>query len=142
MTAVINRRDFVRTATASAIVSAGSQKHATAQQSKPKDHYATGSNIAVTSTSREATNAALWALGEGGNAADAYMTAAITQTVSEPGLTSIGGAFGMQVFDAARKRTAGVIGRLGPAMAEDYDFEAHHADWTCHASPRFRRRCS
>ena len=113
MTAVINRRDFVRTATAGAIVSAGSQRHATAQQSKPKDHYASGSNIAVTSTSREATDAALWALAEGGNAADAYMTAAITQTVSEPGLTSIGGAFGMQFFDAAGKKTAGISWKAG-----------------------------
>lgn len=93
------------------------------QQSERKDHFASGSEFAVTSTSREATEAAVLALNEGGNAADAYMSAAITQTVSEIGLTSIGGAFGIRFFDAQSKKTTGVIGRLGPAQAEPYDFE-------------------
>ncbi len=78
-----------------------------AQQSSRTDHYATGTRAGVTATSLQASEAALWALDQGGNAADAYMTAALTQTVSEPGLTSLGGAFGMQYFDAgARKQVA------------------------------------
>ena len=94
-----------------------------AQRSSRTDHYATGTQAGVTSTSLQASEAALWALDQGGNAADAYMTAAITQTVSEPGLTSLGGAFGMQYFDAGKKETSYVAGLLGPAAAEAYDFD-------------------
>ena len=43
-------------------------------------YNAVGTEVAVTSTSKEATEAALWALAQGGNAADAYLTAALTQT--------------------------------------------------------------
>jgi gamma-glutamyltranspeptidase / glutathione hydrolase len=93
------------------------------QRSGRADHYATGMNAGVSSTSLQASEAALWALDQGGNAADAYMTAALTQTVSEPGLTSLGGAFGMQYFDVAKAETTYVAGLLGPAAAEAYDFE-------------------
>ena len=96
---------------------------AMAQRSGRTDHYATGAQAGVTSTSLQASEAALWALDQGGNAADAYMTAAITQTVSEPGLTSLGGAFGMQYFDAGKKETSYIAGLLGPAAAESYDFD-------------------
>lgn len=94
-----------------------------AQRSGRADHYAAGTQAGVTSTSLQASDAALWALDQGGNAADAYITAALTQTVSEPGLTSIGGAFGIHYFDAGRKETSVLAGRLGPAAAEPYDFE-------------------
>ncbi len=90
---------------------------------KPKDHYATGKKNAVASTSREASEAALWALSQGGNAADAYITAALTQTVVEHGLTSIGGGFSISYFDAATGNINGVLGPLGPAKAESYDFD-------------------
>lgn len=86
-------------------------------------YQAVGKSLAVTSTSREATEAALWALAEGGNAADAYLTAALTQTVVEPGLTTIGGALGVTYFDAATGATARAGARHGPAAAEKYDFE-------------------
>ena len=51
------------------------------------------------------------------------MTAALTQTVSEPGLTSLGGAFGMQYFDAVKRELSYVAGLLGPAAAESYDYD-------------------
>lgn len=54
-----------------------------------KGHFTTGKNRAVASTSREASQSALWALSQGGNAADAYLIAASMQTVVEHGLTSM-----------------------------------------------------
>jgi gamma-glutamyltranspeptidase/glutathione hydrolase len=99
-------------------------------------HSATGSTVAVTSTSREATEAALGALQKGGSAADAYLAAALTQTVVEPGLTSLGGALGVTYFHAATGETAAVTGRLGPAAAEPYDFNRHdHVTQTGRAMP-------
>ena len=78
--------------------------------------------MAVASASKEATEAALWALTQGGTAADAYMTAALAQTVVQPGLTSLGGAFGITVFDATSKTTRSVTGLMGPAAAESYAY--------------------
>lgn len=86
-------------------------------------YHAVGTRLAVTSTSKEATAAAVWALAQGGNAADAYLTAALTQTVVEPGLTTLGGALGVTYFDAKSGATARAGARLGPAAAENYDFE-------------------
>ena len=91
--------------------------------SRREDHFSTGKSVAATSTSREATAAALGAMQNGGNAADAYMAAALTQTVVEPGLTSIGGAFGMTFFDAKKKQTSACVGKLGAAKDEPYDFD-------------------
>ena len=78
--------------------------------------------MAVASASKEATEAALWALTQGGTAADAYMTAALAQTVVQPGLTSLGGAFGITVFDSTSKATRSVTGLMGPAAAESYAY--------------------
>jgi gamma-glutamyltranspeptidase/glutathione hydrolase len=94
-----------------------------AQTAQESDYYGVGSSIGVTSTSKAATEAALWALQQGGNAADAFITAALTQTVVEPGLTSIGGAFGFNYFNAATGETSVVAGLLGPAADEPYDFD-------------------
>lgn len=91
--------------------------------SRPKDHYASGKTAAVTSTSREASESALWALAQGGNAADAYLTAALTQTVVEHGLTSIGGGFSIKYFDSATGQTSSIVGPLGAAEAEPYNFD-------------------
>lgn len=90
---------------------------------RPRDHHATGKSIAVTTTSKQASDAALWALHKGGNAADAYMTAALVQSVVEHGLTSIAGGFSMKYYDAATGKVSSVFGPLGPAEAESYDFE-------------------
>ena len=91
--------------------------------SRPDDHHATGRNGAVASTSREASESAMWALSQGGNAADAYMTVALTQIVVEHGLTSIAGGYSINYFDAATGEINSVLGPLGPAEAESYDFK-------------------
>ncbi|NQU49621.1 MAG: gamma-glutamyltransferase [Planctomycetes bacterium] len=91
--------------------------------SRPQDHHAEGKNIAVTTTSKQASDAALWALHKGGNAADAYLVAALAQTVVEHGLTSVAGGFSMKYFDAATGIISSVLGPLGPAEAESYDFK-------------------
>jgi gamma-glutamyltranspeptidase/glutathione hydrolase len=125
-----NRRQFMRRLAAAGAASAVSvvwRGPAVAQNtvrlSRREDYIATGQQVAATSTSIQATEAALWALENGGNAADAYMVAALTQTVVEHGLTSIGGAFGMTFFDAAKGKTAGCTGTLGAAAEEPYDFD-------------------
>ena len=119
-----NRREFgLLLAAGTAATSVAGLRATVPRRSRRENHFATGENFAATSTSEEATNAALWALAEGGNAADAYMAAALTQTVVEPGLTSLGGAFGMTYFDAKSGETKSCIGKLGPAAKESYDFD-------------------
>jgi len=90
---------------------------------RPKDHHATGKKNLVTTTSKEASESALWALALGGNAADAYLTATLTQTVVEHGLTSLGGGFSVSYYDAATGDIASVVGPLGPAKDGKYDFD-------------------
>ena len=122
----LTRREWLKNATAIAAISSLSTPLLSQERqrfSQPKDHYATGKNSAVASTSREASESAVWALSQGGNAADAYMTAALTQTVVEHGLTSIGGGFSIKYFDAATGEIHSVVGPLGPAEAEPYDFD-------------------
>jgi gamma-glutamyltranspeptidase/glutathione hydrolase len=126
MTCILDRRAFLSRIAGTAAAAALPHLpclNARAQGSRKADHYASGTKAAATTTSREATEAALWALREGGNAADAYMTAALTQTVVEPGLTSIGGGFGVEYFDAATGETRGASGAFGPAKNEPYDFD-------------------
>lgn len=86
-------------------------------------YSAKGRHIAVATSSKEATDAALSILDQGGSAADAYIAAAITQTVVEPGLTSLAGAFGITYFNVATRETTLLIARLGSASAEPYDYD-------------------
>ena len=62
---------------------------------------ATASEAMATSSHPLATEAALWALRRGGSAADAYVVAALAQTVLEPNMTSLAGGLGLSYFDAA-----------------------------------------
>jgi gamma-glutamyltranspeptidase/glutathione hydrolase len=123
----LNRRDFLKTlaaGTAAVLLPRGLYgQDPPSVKKKLANHFAKGRKVAVTSTSKEATEAALWALEQGGNAADAYLAAALTQTVVEPGLTTIGGALGITFFRAATKKTEFAIGRLGPAADEPYDYK-------------------
>jgi len=64
-----------------------------------KHVFSVGHQAMVSSDHPLATEAGLWALQRGGNAADAYMTAAIAQCVLEPTMTSLGGGFGLGYFD-------------------------------------------
>ncbi|MCA9089281.1 MAG: gamma-glutamyltransferase [Planctomycetaceae bacterium] len=123
---LLTRRQWLKNATAmAAISSVPSALFSQDQQwfSRAEDHHATGKHSAVASTSRQASEASMWALSQDGNAADAYMTAALTQTVVEHGLTSIGGGFSLKYFDAATGQIHSVVGPLGPAAAESYDFD-------------------
>ena len=126
MIPILDRRDFLITSSMTLAAAAWPSRSLAlpfSGQSQRKDHYAHGDEVAVTSTSREASEAALRMLDQGGTAADAYIAAALVQTVSEPGLTTIGGAFGMHYFEANAGKTSGVTGRLGPAAAEPYDYD-------------------
>ena len=85
MARALDRRTFlsgVAYGTAGVLIPSWPGRVAHAERVLPDSpHFAVGKTIAATSSSKEATEAALWALAEGGNAADAYITAAITQTV-------------------------------------------------------------
>lgn len=120
------RRDWLKSATAIAAITTAPRLVFSQERqrfAKAQDHHATGKNNAVASTSMEASESALLALSQGGNAADAYLTATLTQTVVDHGLTSIGGGFSIKYFDAATGEINTVLGPLGPAAAEKYDFE-------------------
>jgi gamma-glutamyltranspeptidase/glutathione hydrolase len=126
MAGTVDRRTFlsgVAAGVASTLLTPWPARLARAEPVSPASpHYAFGRSVAAAASAPEATEAALWALAQGGNAADAYITAALTQTVVQPGLTSLGGAFGITVFDAEKKETRGAVGRMGPAAAERYDY--------------------
>ena len=110
----IDRRNFLASLAGGTAASVGLNRAAWSQQSQRTDHFARGTDVAVTSTSREATEAAMLALSEGGNAADAYMSAAITQTVSEIGLTSIAGPLAFVSLTQKRRRQQASSGDSGP----------------------------
>ncbi len=74
---------------------------------------ARGQRRMVTSDHPLATWAALDALKRGGSAADAYMTAALTQCVLEPTMTTLGGGFGMTMWHAAE----GALGMGGGSFS-------------------------
>ena len=122
----LTRRQWLANATAMAAVAAapGVVFPQDGQRfSKAKDHHATGKKNLVTTTTKESSEAALLALSQGGNAADAYLTATLTQTVVEHGLTSLGGGFSMNYYDATTGDITSVVGPLGPAKDEKYDFD-------------------
>ncbi|MSR55719.1 MAG: hypothetical protein EXS09_20925 [Gemmataceae bacterium] len=122
----LTRRQWLANAAASAVVSAAPRllfSQEGEQFSKAKDHHASGKKNLVTTTSKEASEAALLAISLGGNAADAYLTATLTQTVVEHGLTSIGGGFSVNYYDAKTGEITSVVGPLGPAKDEKYDFD-------------------
>jgi gamma-glutamyltranspeptidase / glutathione hydrolase len=75
---------------------------------------ATGRSAMVSSDHPLANAAALWALERGGNAADAFMTAAIAQCVLEPTMTTLAGGFGFGYFDAKRGEMRQVGGGFAP----------------------------
>lgn len=49
--------------------------------------------------------------------------ATLTQTVVEHGLTSLGGGFSSKYFDSLTGKISSIVGPLGPAQAEPYDFD-------------------
>ncbi len=122
----LTRRQWLKNATALAAVSAapdGLFSQDLKRFSKANDHHATGKKNAVAATTKEASESALWALSQGGNAADAYITATLTQTVVEHGLTSLAGGFSINYYEAATGKIHSVVGPLRGAEAEKYDFD-------------------
>jgi gamma-glutamyltranspeptidase/glutathione hydrolase len=122
----LTRRQWLRHATALAVTAAAPEvlfSQDVKRLSRAKDHHATGKKNAVASTTKESSEAAMWALSQGGNAADAYITASLTQTVVEHGLTSIAGGFSIIYYEAATGKISSIVGPLGPAAAEKYDFD-------------------
>ena len=122
-----HRRMFI-TSAATGIATAcfGLRAGATAlatQIPERSEYVATGRRMAVASSSRQSTEAAMSILNQGGNAADAYIAAAVTQTVVEPGLTSLAGAFSINFFNASTQEVKLVAARLGPAALEPYDYD-------------------
>ena len=57
-----------------------------------------------------ATDAAVWALERGGTAADAFVTAALTQCVLEPTMTTLSGGFWMNYWDVRKDELFGSDG--------------------------------
>lgn len=82
MTWTLDRRTFLA-ALAAGTVSLLLSRHARSQEPDPAAEwrartYSVGRKVAVASSSKESTEAAFWALSRGGNAADAYLAAALT----------------------------------------------------------------
>lgn len=84
-------------------------------------HHCNGQKAMATSTSSHATQAALDVMDKGGNAVDAYISAALVQCVVEHGSTSLGGAFGINYFNASSRETSFVFGGIRGATADEYD---------------------
>ncbi len=86
---------------------------------------ATASRAMVSTSHPYATEAALDALRQGGTAVDAYLTAAITQTVLQPVMTTLGGGLYVTYYDQASNTVAqGGTGFASPA-AEDGRLESY-----------------
>ena len=78
-----------------------------------------------------ATDSALWALQRGGSAVDAYITAALVHCVLEPNMTSLGGGFWINYWDARKGQLFGSDGAFAypEALPVDLPFDEQKA-WT------------
>ncbi len=93
--------------------------------------YSVGKEVMVSTDHPLATEAALWALARGGNAADAYMTAAIAQCVLEPTMTTLAGGFGLGYFNAEKGGMQMSGCGFAPPAALPYDLPYDEARaWT------------
>jgi gamma-glutamyltranspeptidase/glutathione hydrolase len=100
---------------------------------KPIDKhiFSTGREVMVSSDHPLATEAALWALENGGSAADAYMTAAIAQCVLEPTMTTLAGGFGLGYWEAKSGKMKMAGGGFAPPAALPLDLPYDEAKaWT------------
>ena len=105
----MNRREFFGTAAvATAARPAAQPFHAIATHPNANDPRplkpdesrlrATAEHAMVSTSHPFATEAAVAALKKGGNAVDAYLTAALTQCVLEPVMTTLAGGAGCQLL--------------------------------------------
>jgi len=90
-----------------------------AAEPPPPDFWkASGSEGAVVTGTREATEASLAVLKEGGHAADAAATALLVLSVTDPGNFCFGGEVPIIVYDAERKSTEVLAGQgVAPRLA-------------------------
>jgi gamma-glutamyltranspeptidase/glutathione hydrolase len=80
----------------------------------------------MVSTSHQfATEAALDVLERGGSAVDAYLAAAVTQTVVEPEMTTLAGALGVAYYDAESNQVFQLGGGYARPKAEPDIFHPH-----------------
>lgn len=86
---------------------------------------ATAEHAMVSTSHPFATEAAVVALKKGGNAVDAYLTAALTQCVLEPVMTTLGGGLGVNFYEAASGRVFLAGGSFSDPEAEVGEFSAH-----------------
>lgn len=87
-------------------------------RSDPARAYATGRQAMVTTSHPFATQAGVAVLKKGGTAVDAYLTAAILQTVLEPTMTTLTGALGITCFDAGERRVVSLGAGFNAPKAE------------------------
>jgi gamma-glutamyltranspeptidase/glutathione hydrolase len=66
--------------------------------------HATGRSVMMTTSHPLATEAGVAALRKGGTAVDAYLTAALLQTVLEPTMTTLAGSLGITCWDEPKGR--------------------------------------
>ena len=76
----------------------------------PDNLYATAKHAMVSTSHPLATEAALDALKKGGSAVDAYLTAAVVQTVVEPCMTTLAGGLGVTYYEAKSGKTSAAGG--------------------------------
>src|SRR5262245_61946235 len=86
-------------------------------------HSAVGGPNAVVTSDPLASEAAVGVLKKGGTAVDALIAAAKVQCVTGQGALSLTGVWISDAFDAATGETTTVSSKIGPAEAEDYDYE-------------------
>ena len=93
--------------------------------------HASGRKEMVCSQHPLATDAALWALQCGGTAADAFITAALAHCVLEPTMTSLGGAFWINYWDARKGQLFGSDGAFAfpEALPAEVPYDEQKA-WT------------
>lgn len=87
--------------------------------------FATAQRAMVSTSHQYATEAALGALQRGGNAVDAYLTAALAQTVVEPEMTTLAGALGITYYDAKTGQVFQLGGGYAKPKAESDIFGPH-----------------
>jgi len=134
----MKRRDLMRKAAAAmggigvgsitgASVLPGQQAHQGPADAKPfrpdpARMYATGQSAMMTTSHPLATQAGVAALKKGGTAADAYLTAAIVQTVLEPTMTTLAGSLGMTYWDAPNGKLLSLGAGFASPKAEAGEF--------------------
>src|SRR5574337_1684658 len=120
----MNRRELMRNAALAGVTVSLPRMSAAAVQDKfrrdpkplepdPTRLYATAKHAMVSTSHPLATEAAVEALKKGGNAVDAYLMAAIAQTVVEPVLTTLAGVLDISYYETK----SGEVFRSGGGFA-------------------------